>query len=70
MSSKKQTFPKRSLKVSNQTQTNNSKLSSMIIIFFSIFLILLSYQFNAVIFGIFIGLPFIILGINRLIKSF
>ena len=38
-------------------------------IFFSILLILISNQFDALILGIFIGLPFIILGINRLLKA-
>ena len=69
MNSKKNNFSDVSLKVKNKTSDVNSRFSSMLMIFFSILLILISNQFGALILGIFIGLPFIILGINRLLKA-
>ena len=69
MNSKKNNFSDVSLKIKNKTSDVNSRFSSMLMIFFSILLILISNQFGALILGIFIGLPFIILGINRLLKA-
>ena len=69
MNSKKNNFSDVSLKIKNKTADANSRFSSMLMIFFSILLILISNQFGALILGIFIGLPFIILGINRLLKA-
>ena len=69
MNSKKNNFSDVSLKIKNKTADANSRFSSMLMIFFSILLILISNQFDALILGIFIGLPFIILGINRLLKA-
>ena len=68
MNSKKNNFSDVSLNVKNKISDTNSRFSSMLMIFFSILLILISNQFDALILGIFIGLPFIILGINRLLK--
>ena len=68
MNSKKNNFSDVSLNVKNKISDVNSRFSSMLMIFFSILLILISNQFDALILGIFIGLPFIILGINRLLK--
>ena len=69
MNSKKNKFSDVSLKMKNKTSDGNPRFSSMLMIFFSILLILISNQFDALILGIFIGLPFIILGINRLLKA-
>lgn len=69
MNPKKNNFSDVSLKMENKTTDGNSRFSSMVMIFFSILLILISNQFGALILGIFIGLPFIILGINRLLKA-
>ena len=69
MNSKKNNFSDVSLNVKNKISDTNSRFSSMLMIFFSILLILISNQFDALILGIFIGLPFIILGINRLLKA-
>ncbi len=69
MNSKKNNFSDVSLKIKNKTSDVNSRFSSILMIFFSILLILISNQFGALILGIFIGLPFIILGINRLLKA-
>ena len=69
MNSKKNNFSDVSLKIKNKTSDVNSRFSSMLMIFFSILLILISNQFDALILGIFVGLPFIILGINRLLKA-
>ena len=69
MNSKKNNFSDVSLKIKNKKSDVNSRFSSILLIFFSILLILISNQFGALILGIFIGLPFIILGINRLLKA-
>jgi len=69
MNSKKNNFSDVSLKITNKKSDPNSRFSSILMIFFSILLILISNQFDALILGIFIGLPFIILGINRLLKA-